>query len=234
MAFMPAHLRALGFSGPQISAALAAAPVMSLAVPLGWAWLADRTQRHDRVLQVVACGAWLGFTPLLFAQDGRPARVRRRPGGLPLLRLLLGRNGRPGRRAGGGAGASRRGLRPPAPMGLSRFRLFEHGRRPADPARVRAPDGSAGSAGHVGCPGRRVRGRAAGRGHRRAHRPPPRSGRPRAAAPAGVALAADRRRAALDVHGALQRFPGRVPAGPGIAAAVVGGSRTPSASPPRW
>jgi MFS transporter, PPP family, 3-phenylpropionic acid transporter len=67
MAFMPAHLRALGFSGPQISAALAAAPLLSLVVPLGWAWLADRTQRHDRVLQIVACGTWLGFTPLLFA-----------------------------------------------------------------------------------------------------------------------------------------------------------------------
>ena len=74
MAFMPAHLRALGFSGPQISAALAAAPLMSLAVPLGWAWLADRTQRHDRVLQIVAAGAWLGFSPLVFAR-GAPARA---------------------------------------------------------------------------------------------------------------------------------------------------------------
>jgi len=74
MAFMPAHLRALGFSGPQISAALAAAPLMSLAIPLGWAWLADRTQRHDRVLQVVACGTWLGFAPLAFGGGrGAPA-----------------------------------------------------------------------------------------------------------------------------------------------------------------
>jgi PPP family 3-phenylpropionic acid transporter len=66
MAFMPAHLRALGFSGPQISAALAAAPLLSLAIPLCWAWLADQTQRHDRVLQIVACGTWLGFSPLVF------------------------------------------------------------------------------------------------------------------------------------------------------------------------
>ena len=29
MAYMPAHLRALGFSGPQISVALAASPLMS-------------------------------------------------------------------------------------------------------------------------------------------------------------------------------------------------------------
>jgi PPP family 3-phenylpropionic acid transporter len=73
MAFMPAHLRALGFSGPQISTALAAAPLMALGVPLGWAWLADRTQRHDRVLRLVACGAWLGFSPLVFA-GGAAAR----------------------------------------------------------------------------------------------------------------------------------------------------------------
>ncbi|HXJ18762.1 MAG TPA: MFS transporter [Polyangia bacterium] len=67
MAFMPAHLRALGFSGPRISVALAAAPLMSLAVPLLWAWVADRTQRHDRVLRVVTLGAWLGFSPLVLA-----------------------------------------------------------------------------------------------------------------------------------------------------------------------
>jgi PPP family 3-phenylpropionic acid transporter len=70
MAFMPAHLRALGFSGPQISMALAAAPLLSLALPLAWAWLADHTQRHDRVLQLLAGGAWLGFSPLVFAGRG--------------------------------------------------------------------------------------------------------------------------------------------------------------------
>jgi MFS transporter, PPP family, 3-phenylpropionic acid transporter len=73
MVFMPAHLRALGFSGAQISAALAMAPLLSLAVPLGWAWLADRTRRHDRVLQGIAFGAWLGFAPLAWAH-GRAAR----------------------------------------------------------------------------------------------------------------------------------------------------------------
>jgi MFS transporter, PPP family, 3-phenylpropionic acid transporter len=66
MAYMPAHLRALGLSGRQISTALAVAPVLSLGVPLGWAWLADRSRRHDRVLRVVSCGAWLGFSPLVF------------------------------------------------------------------------------------------------------------------------------------------------------------------------
>ena len=56
---LSAHLRALGFSGAEISVALAIAPLFSLAVPLGWAWLADRTQRHDRVLRLIAFGAWL-------------------------------------------------------------------------------------------------------------------------------------------------------------------------------
>jgi PPP family 3-phenylpropionic acid transporter len=66
MAYMPAHLRALGFSGAQISTALAIAPLMSLVVPLAWAWLADRTQRHDRVLRFIALGAFLGFSPLVW------------------------------------------------------------------------------------------------------------------------------------------------------------------------
>jgi len=37
-------------------------------VPLAWAYLADRTHRHDRVLRVVVGGAWLGFLPMLFAR----------------------------------------------------------------------------------------------------------------------------------------------------------------------
>ena len=73
MAFMPAHLRALGFSGLQISTALAVPPLLSLVVPLGWAWLADRTQRHDRVLRLVSFGAFVGFTPLAWAH-GRAAQ----------------------------------------------------------------------------------------------------------------------------------------------------------------
>jgi PPP family 3-phenylpropionic acid transporter len=73
MAYMPSHLRALGLRGGQISLALAVAPVLSLGAPLGWAWLADRTRRHDRVLRIVACGAWLGFSPLVFVR-GAAAR----------------------------------------------------------------------------------------------------------------------------------------------------------------
>ena len=67
MTFMPAYLRGLGLSGREISTVFAVSPLLALAVPLAWAYLADRTHRHDRVLRVVIGGAWLGFTPMLFA-----------------------------------------------------------------------------------------------------------------------------------------------------------------------
>jgi MFS transporter, PPP family, 3-phenylpropionic acid transporter len=72
MAFMPAHLRALGLSGAEISLALSMPPLFAVVVPLGWAWLADRTQRHDRVLRGIALGAFLGFSPLALGR-GRAA-----------------------------------------------------------------------------------------------------------------------------------------------------------------
>jgi PPP family 3-phenylpropionic acid transporter len=75
MAYMPAHLRALGLRGSQISTVFAVSPVLSLAVPLGWAWLADRTQRHDRVLKLVAGGAFLGFSPVVLAHGFGPVLV---------------------------------------------------------------------------------------------------------------------------------------------------------------
>ncbi len=71
MSFMPAHLRGLGLTGRQISMVFTVAPVMSLAVPLAWAWIADRTHRHDRILKLVVGGAWIGFTPALWASSFR-------------------------------------------------------------------------------------------------------------------------------------------------------------------
>jgi PPP family 3-phenylpropionic acid transporter len=68
MAYMPAHMRALGLAGRQISMVSAVAPMLSLVVPLGWAWLADRMHRHDRVLRIVSAGACLGFLPVVFAR----------------------------------------------------------------------------------------------------------------------------------------------------------------------
>ena len=68
MTFMPAYFRGLGLSGTEISTVFALSPLLALAVPLAWAYLADRTHRHDHVLRVVIGGAWLGFTPMLFAR----------------------------------------------------------------------------------------------------------------------------------------------------------------------
>jgi PPP family 3-phenylpropionic acid transporter len=68
MTFLPAYLRGLGLSGRQISTVFAVQPLLAMVAPLGWAYLADRTHRHDRVLRVVIGGAWLGLTPLLFAR----------------------------------------------------------------------------------------------------------------------------------------------------------------------
>jgi MFS transporter, PPP family, 3-phenylpropionic acid transporter len=68
MTFLPAYLRGLGLSGAQISTVFVVQPLLALAVPLAWAYLADRTHRHDRVLRLVVGGAWLGFVPVLFAR----------------------------------------------------------------------------------------------------------------------------------------------------------------------
>ena len=69
MTFLPAYLRGLGLSGREISTVFAVTPLLALVVPLAWAYLADRTHRHDRVLRVVVGGAWLGFVPMLFARS---------------------------------------------------------------------------------------------------------------------------------------------------------------------
>jgi PPP family 3-phenylpropionic acid transporter len=68
MTYLPAYLRGLGLSGREISTVFAVTPLFALVVPLGWAYLADRTHRHDRVLRTVVGGAWLGFVPMLFAR----------------------------------------------------------------------------------------------------------------------------------------------------------------------
>jgi PPP family 3-phenylpropionic acid transporter len=67
MPFVPAYFRAHGLSGREISMIFAMQPLLAVVVPLGWSWLADRSGRHDRVLRLVIGGAWLGLTPLLFA-----------------------------------------------------------------------------------------------------------------------------------------------------------------------
>lgn len=68
MPFIPPYLRGLGLSGRQVSTVVSVTPVMALVVPLLWAWLADHTKRHARVLQGLTLGACLGFLPVLFAR----------------------------------------------------------------------------------------------------------------------------------------------------------------------
>jgi MFS transporter, PPP family, 3-phenylpropionic acid transporter len=68
MAFLPPYLRGLGLPGRQVSGVLAVTPLMAFVVPLGWAWLADRTKQHARVLQGLTLGACLCFLPVLFAR----------------------------------------------------------------------------------------------------------------------------------------------------------------------
>ena len=94
MTFLPAYLRGLGLSGREISTVFTVTPLLALVVPLAWAYLADRTQRHDRVLRVVVGGAWLGFMPMLFARQlhrhpgraGRSTRCSRSPSAAWLTR----------------------------------------------------------------------------------------------------------------------------------------------------
>jgi PPP family 3-phenylpropionic acid transporter len=66
--FFPPYLRSLGLSGRQISLMLTVAPLLHLAVPLGWGWLADRTRRPDLVLRGVCLAACLLMLPLVFVR----------------------------------------------------------------------------------------------------------------------------------------------------------------------
>ena len=119
MAFLPAYLRGLGLSGREISTVFTVPPLLALVVPLGWAWLADRTRRHERVLRVVRrrrlarvhcrCCSRAAFRRSSLAAAAR-------------LRAVRGRGGRAGRRAGGRPRAGRRDLRAPAALGLGRLR----------------------------------------------------------------------------------------------------------------
>ena len=43
--------------------------MMHLGLPLIWGYLADRTQKHGRVLQLVCLGAFLASTPLLWVES---------------------------------------------------------------------------------------------------------------------------------------------------------------------
>ena len=63
--YFPPYLQGLGFSGREISVVLSVPPLLALGVPLTWAWIADRTKQHARVLRVIVSGAALASLPLI-------------------------------------------------------------------------------------------------------------------------------------------------------------------------
>ncbi|MEO8213475.1 MAG: MFS transporter [Myxococcales bacterium] len=68
MPFFSPYLLGLGFSGRQIAVILCVVPVLNMGVPLFWAWKADRTRRHARILSVICLGAFCGYLPLVVAR----------------------------------------------------------------------------------------------------------------------------------------------------------------------
>ena len=66
--YFPPYLQGLGFSGRQISVVLSVPPLLALGVPLTWAWIADRTKLHARVLRIIVSGAALACLPLIFVR----------------------------------------------------------------------------------------------------------------------------------------------------------------------
>jgi len=66
--FFPPYLQGLGLSGKQVASLMSLPPALQLGAPLAWAWLADRAQRHARVLSVILTGAALAFLPIAFAR----------------------------------------------------------------------------------------------------------------------------------------------------------------------
>ena len=63
--YFPPYLQGLGFSGRQISVVLSVPPLLALGVPLTWAWIADRTKQHARVLRIICSGAAFACLPLM-------------------------------------------------------------------------------------------------------------------------------------------------------------------------
>ena len=68
MPFFPPYLSGLGLSGRQIATILSITPFLNMGLPLLWAWAADQTRRHARVLSIALGGATLGYLPLIFAR----------------------------------------------------------------------------------------------------------------------------------------------------------------------
>ncbi len=67
--FFPLYLRDLGLTGQQVSVVMSIAPFLHLGVPLWWGWVADRTRRTDRLLQLACLGSFVFYGPLIFVRS---------------------------------------------------------------------------------------------------------------------------------------------------------------------
>jgi MFS transporter, PPP family, 3-phenylpropionic acid transporter len=67
--YLPPHLRAMGFSGTEIGALLAVAPLLMIVVPPLWGFFADRARSTAAVLKLACLGSALAFAPLLGAKS---------------------------------------------------------------------------------------------------------------------------------------------------------------------
>ena len=65
--YLPPYLKALGFTGSEVGVVGGIPSLLQIGVPLAWGFVADRTRRPVRLLQVAAFGAVLAFAPLLGA-----------------------------------------------------------------------------------------------------------------------------------------------------------------------
>lgn len=69
-AFLPTYLKTEGFTGTQISSIVSLGALCGLlGVPLLWGWIADRLQKPQLVLKIVAFGTFIGSLPLLVLKD---------------------------------------------------------------------------------------------------------------------------------------------------------------------
>ena len=69
MPFFSPYLLGLGLTGRQVSTVLCVVPLLNMGVPLFWAWTADRTHRHARILSGLCLGALCGYLPLLLVRS---------------------------------------------------------------------------------------------------------------------------------------------------------------------
>jgi len=65
------HFKSSGFSGAQIATASSIQPLLTIAIPLCWGYLADRSGRPASLLRIASLGAALSFSLLLFTVDYR-------------------------------------------------------------------------------------------------------------------------------------------------------------------